>query len=42
MKSIIFWGLMAKVAWLMAQVGAGAASSLNGYQPQLPSQLIAK
>ena len=39
MKMLIFWELLAKIAWLMAKLGAGAASTFNNYQPNLPSKL---
>ncbi len=39
MKMHIFWELLAKIAWLMAKLGAGAASTFNNYQPNLPSKL---
>ena len=34
--------IIAKIAWAMAKIGAGAASISNNYQPELPSQLITK
>ena len=34
--------LIAKLALLMAKLGAGAASFNSSYQPDLPSQLITK
>lgn len=42
MKMLIFWELVAKIAWLMAKMGAGAASVCNNYQPSLPPQFITK
>lgn len=34
--------VVAKIAWIMAKIGAEAASVFHNYQPQLPSQLITK
>lgn len=34
--------VLAKVAWLMAKIGTGAASAFCGYQPNLPTALISQ
>lgn len=42
MNVLVIMNLLAKIAWFMAKVGAGAASAFNGYQPELPASLISQ
>lgn len=42
MNLLVVLDVVAKIAWIMAKIGAGTASAFSSYQPKLPTQLISQ